>query len=739
MFVGEWMGRVKVFSSVEDTTPTLAVDVTTEVHSFGDRGMLGMKLDPQFGTEGHNFIYLGYAYDQAMGSATAPKAEFPDNGGDFCKNEAPWTDCLISGRVVRVELDPTTGVASAGAVEPPQQELVRSWCQQFNSHSMGDLEFDSTGALLISAGEGANYATADYGQFENPCGDPLNAGGSLRSQDVRSDGDQTDYSGSVIRVDPATGDALPDNPLYGISDARAHRILAYGFRNPYRFEIRPGTSEIYVGDVGQSLWEELDRFSSAPGQPARNFGWPCYEGANGTSAVMGKWKTVTEEGHAPLCQELYETPSLVTAPIWAYGHGTPAGYLFAGDACNPAPGAALSGLSFYDPSGVAPDWVYPSQYHGTLFMADAARGCIWAMQPGLDGKPDPSKIANFATPGSGEGISPVDIVQGPDGALYAPNFYQDTITQIRFVGNNQPPTAQIVASKIDGPIGAGFDVTFDASDSDDPEGDTRHFAWDLDGDGAFDDGADEPTAERTYNTPTNVVVKVRVSDDLGRSDIAELTIYPGDEGPPEPIIESPSPDLGYAVGETIAYKGSATDPDDGALSGGDLQWTISIQHCPDACHTHPYAVGAEGASGTFTVPPHDEPSHLRFELTATDSRNRSVTVGPRDVFPRVAAGGGGSAPPVIVPPPVVQKVRLTIASRPPGIKVRAGKVRRRAPFSLRLAKGRKLALRAPAKAVRKGRDYVFRGWLVKGKLKKTPALSVVGRSNARYVAVYAAD
>jgi glucose/arabinose dehydrogenase len=717
-------------------------------------------------------------------------------------------------------------VAAAGATEPPQQELVQSWCQQFNSHSMGDLEFDSTGALLVSGGEGANYSAADYGQFENPCGDPLNEGGSLRAQDVQTPEphDRTDYSGSIIRIDPATGEALPTNPLYKDPanaaelnpDVRARRTLAYGFRNPFRFEIRPGTSEVYVGDVGQNDWEELDRLASPPvDATAFNFGWPCYEGANGFNHVAPTWKALAEAepSKAPLCQNLYNSPALVTAPLWAYGHSNgnppPAGLLFTGDECDPSPGAAFSGLAFYEPTGIPAGAVYPAQYQGALFMADAARGCIWTMAAGTEGRPDPTKIANFATSDENGAISPVDIVQGPGGALYAPNFYDDSIEQIRYVGNNQPPTATIKASKVGGEIGAGFEVVFDAGESSDPEGDTIHYAWDLDGDGQFDDGSDQPTAERTYNEAKNVVVKVRVSDDMERSDIAEVTIYPGDEGPPEPTIELPSPSLDWAVGDMITYKGSAIEPDGDTLANGrlHLKWNITIRHCPGACHTHPY-IEPEGAGGSFPAPPHEYPSHLRFELTATDNRGRSVTTDPLDILPRVVEIGLNSEPPGIPlsldgevasatpfeliagstasvlapptatidgipygfsswsdggmashqitslqstnliarytpqvsPPPPPEKqnstVRVTVASRPPGIKLRAGKLRERSPFTLEIPKESALTLRAPRHVTHGRRTLHLRGWRLKGKLKPSPTLRVVGRSDGRYLAVF---
>src|SRR3954452_17771965 len=172
MFVGEWLGRVKVFDSKDDPTPTVALDIAEDVHTSGDRGLLGMKLDPRFGQPGHDYIYLSYSYDALNGDADAPIHEAWVDGADKCAYETP-SDCVISGRVVRIALDPDTGLAVPGPVEPPQDVLVQSWCQQFASHSMGDIEFDSTGALLVTGGDGASFDTADYGQFENPCGDPV--------------------------------------------------------------------------------------------------------------------------------------------------------------------------------------------------------------------------------------------------------------------------------------------------------------------------------------------------------------------------------------------------------------------------------------------------------------------------------------------------------------------------------------------------------------------------------------
>ena len=112
---------------------------------------------------------------------------------------------------------------------------------------------------------------------------PTAEGGALRSQDIRTSGDPTGLDGAILRVNPRPGAAHAGQPERGSSDPNARRIIAYGMRNPFRFAVRPGTSEHLVGDVGWNTWEEIDRLPS-PAAPVENFGWPCYEGAGRQAA-----------------------------------------------------------------------------------------------------------------------------------------------------------------------------------------------------------------------------------------------------------------------------------------------------------------------------------------------------------------------------------------------------------------------------------------------------------------------
>ncbi len=79
-------------------------------------------------------------------------------------------------------------------------------------------------------------------------------------------------------MNPDTGAAFSGNP----GGAGDDRIVAYGLRNPFRFTVRPGTNELWIGDVGWAAWEEIDRHQNPTAQ-VRNFGWPCYEGNGAVS------------------------------------------------------------------------------------------------------------------------------------------------------------------------------------------------------------------------------------------------------------------------------------------------------------------------------------------------------------------------------------------------------------------------------------------------------------------------
>jgi glucose/arabinose dehydrogenase len=204
------------------------------------------------------YVYVLYTYDGVIGGP-APRWGTAGATSDPCPDPpgATGDGCVVSGRLSRLR-------ASGNVMTGSEEVLVHDWCQQYPSHSVGTLAFGPDGALYASAGDAASFKFADYGQEgspPNPCGDPpvpvggsqtapSAEGGALRSQDLRTSGDPVTLDGTIIRIHPDTGAAMPGNPLIGNSDPNARRIIAYGLRNPFRFTIRPGTNELWIGDVG---------------------------------------------------------------------------------------------------------------------------------------------------------------------------------------------------------------------------------------------------------------------------------------------------------------------------------------------------------------------------------------------------------------------------------------------------------------------------------------------------------
>ena len=351
--------------------------------------------------------------------------------------------------------------------------------------------------------------------------------------------------------------------------------------------------------------------------------------------------------------------------------------IVSGETCGTG-SSSVAGLAFYTGSG------YPAAYQNALFFADYSRKCVWAMRTGANGLPDTSTVQTITA-----AAGPVMLTTAPDGDVLYAGFDDDRLHRIRYVGGNLPPTAAIAATPSSGT--SPLNVSFTAAASSDPEGQTLTFAWDLDGDGSFDDGTG-PTRSWTYTgaAATTITARVLVTDPGGQSAVAATAILLNGTRPTA-VIDTPSGSFQWKVGDPIGFSGRGLDPDEpgGQLPAAALQWEVNIHHCPSDCHVHGMQSFNGVASGSFNAPDHEYPSFLELRLTVTDptgeTASASVNIQPQTTTFGVAANVSG--------------LQLVVngTSQP-------------APFSRTVIVGSSNSLQAPSPQTLGGSSYAFGSW-----------------------------
>ncbi len=686
-FVALKTGQVKVANYNSATRTWSAVtafaDLQTNVNNYGDRGLTGIAVDPQFPTR--PYVYVNYTYDKDPRDGAGGVVPKWGTGGayDVCPAPATETDPSIPGCVVQDRVTRLTAVRSGGSwvMTGPEKELLVGGCYQFSSHASGDVAFGPDGKLYASSGDGASFVDQDYGQYADPCpGDPADEGGSLRSQDYRTASDPLGVDGTVFRMDPDTGVAP--------TQANASQwLVAYGQRNPWRLAFRPkadgsGTSrQLWSVDVGASKAEEVNRIAdiTAAGAPV-NRGWPCYEGNYVESAVQPAWDGLDKA----LCETLYtQGLGAVAKPEFSYQtrEGPP---LVPGEDCVNET-SSISGVAFG-----APQSNYPAAYKGAMFFSDFARACIWSLGKLGDGEPNPAVISNFVQAAS----TPVDLLTGPGGDLYYVDYGinpDGTVGQgiagvhrIVYTGSNGVPTARINANPASG--AAPLEVGFSAATSSDPDGDALTYRWDFDANGTWDQTGGV-TATHTYATGT-WTAKLEVNDGHGHTATATQQIQAGNTAPSLGTV-TPAATLTWAAGDLISYSATANDPQQGAMPSSAFSWQLEIRHCPSGvCHSHPFGTFT-GAAGSFTAPPHEHPSHLLLTVTVTDSGgltdSRTIQLNPKTVA-------------------------LTFASSPSGAGVMIGEVATVMPATETFIQGAPVTVTAAATTGTGATVAAFSGW-----------------------------
>ncbi len=276
--------------------------VSLSVDPVGERGLLGVAFDPAFAT--NQYVYVYY---------TVPSSPRHNRVSRFTANG----DVAAAGsETVLLELDDLSGATN---------------------HNGGAIHFGPDGKLYVAVGDNANGANSQ----------------TLANR-----------LGKVLRIN-SDGSIPADNPFYGQASGANRAIWALGLRNPFTFAFDAVTGRMFVNDVGQSTWEEIN-----DGLAGRNYGWPSSEGpASGTP-----------------------NPAF-TYPLFAYGHGSSA-----------TTGCAITGGAFYDAARAT----FPREYHGAYFFADACSGWIRRFDPAT------GTATGFAT-----GVNyPVDLFVSPSGDLH---------------------------------------------------------------------------------------------------------------------------------------------------------------------------------------------------------------------------------------------------------------------------------------------------------------------------------
>jgi glucose/arabinose dehydrogenase len=327
-FVAQLTGVILRFAQA-GAAPTVFLDLSSIVSCCSNGGLLSVVFDPRFAQNGRLYVlYVDLNGDTVLARVLAPARE---------------------------TADPST-VEVLLVADQPTDNLP--------NHHGGTLQFGPDGMLYVSIGDGGAYT-----QVTN------------RAQDV------THFLGKLLRIDAdlAFGYAIPaDNPYAGVPGARAE-IWSFGLRNPWRYSFDRVTGALYLADVGQDSWEEVNVLTLAEAKRA-NFGWPILEGNHcfppGTSCSTSGFLLPTfEYSHAFGCSATggYRYRG-IRWPQWS-------GVYFYGDWCT---GILWSAIQRTDGSWATHETQntgkvivsFGEDDSGELYLVDYA-GAIYRMAPGL--------------------------------------------------------------------------------------------------------------------------------------------------------------------------------------------------------------------------------------------------------------------------------------------------------------------------------------------------------------------
>jgi glucose/arabinose dehydrogenase len=270
LFVVERGGRIRIVKS-RQVLGTPFLDLSGRITSGGERGLLGLAFHPRYAENGRFFV------------------NYTNPNGDTHISE------------FRVSSNPDA--ADAGS-----ERILLTVDQPFANHNGGGLAFGGDGMLYAGLGDGGSG------------GDPLGNGQNLSTR-----------LGKMLRLDvDRPGLVPPDNPFVATAGA-APEIWAYGLRNPWRFSFDRGTGDLYIGDVGQDSFEEID-VETAPRHGGQDYGWNVMEGTHCYNSASCSTAALT----LPVFEYCHDAGCSVTGGVVYRGCRLPgyAGAYFYGDYCS---------------------------------------------------------------------------------------------------------------------------------------------------------------------------------------------------------------------------------------------------------------------------------------------------------------------------------------------------------------------------------------------------------------------
>jgi glucose/arabinose dehydrogenase len=322
LFIVEKGGAIRI---VKDGAllPMPFLDLGGRVSTGAEQGLFALAFDPAYAANGRFVVHYTDVAGNTVVSLFRVAADHPDRA------------------------DPSSEVVLLTAEQP------------FPNHNGGQILFGPDGMLYVGLGGGD--------------GDPGGRGQSL-----------TDLLGDILRVDVREGASYtvpPDNPFVGRTDARPE-IWSFGLRNPWRFTFDTATGDLYIADVGQSAWEEVDVVTAAQGAGrGANFGWSVMEGRH----------CYTEPG----CD-----PSQFTLPVLEYSHDQ---------------GCSITGGSVYRGAAIP-------ALQGHYFYADYCQGWVrsFRLQDGQAVEPQawPTLAPGGAVPGFGQDAAGELYVMNAEGRVF---------------------------------------------------------------------------------------------------------------------------------------------------------------------------------------------------------------------------------------------------------------------------------------------------------------------------------